>query len=145
MGFGQAVVLVDNTSGDPAIIMDGLVQTSLLNTKKITGITPLTETGDTAAIDVSGFGVYGYEVAVASIGEHAKLRLRGNISGDYSTLALEEVAGGDLLVSNNEVTITRNGSYILSSKASVVNVKLDFYEESGDTVVLSPNFFARRV
>jgi len=122
-----------------------LVQTSLLNTKKVTGITALTETGDTSPIDVSGFGVYGYEVGVASIDENVKLRLRGNISGDYSNLALEEVAGGGLYVSKNEVTITRNGSYILSSKAPVVNVKLDFFEESGDTVVISPNFYARRV
>jgi hypothetical protein len=114
-------------------------------TQKVTGITQLTATGNTSSINVEDYALYGYTFTVASINTNVIVGLVGSVDGtNFAELPLENTAVTGASITNNRVTITANGTYIIYSKAPISEVQFDFISESGGTTAtIDADFFAR--
>ena len=146
--FGRQILKGTNLSLGTLDVSE--VAPAELITQKQTGITQLTETGDTTEINVEDYSIYGYSMTVANVGgagsTNVIVELQGSIDEtNYATLPLDNTAVSNASISNNQMTITTSGTYMIYSSAPVVDVRLNWVTETGgSTATIDPDFFARR-
>ena len=136
-GFNQSLAAQDYNDVAPA----------LTQIDKTLAITQLTAPGSTAARTVNGRGRFGYALTVAAIDTNVVVSLTGNIDGaNYATLTLKNDPVANTSMSQNQMTITANGTYHLWSDAPVDQVRLTFVSESGGVAAtIDADFLGRRV
>ena len=100
----------------------------------VTGITQLTAPGDTVEVDVSQAYQYGYAFTIASIDTNVTVQLEGSIDEtNYTTVPLDNTAIANVTITNNQMIITANGTYIMWATAPLKDVRFDFVAETGGT------------
>lgn len=117
-------------------------------TVKITGITQLTAPGNTAKVNVSEYSLYGYSFTVAAINSSVLVCLYGSIDEtNYAVLPLDSgPVPGAAAISNNQVTVTANGTYLIYSSAPVIDFYFSFVSESGGSAAtIDCDLLARRI
>jgi len=95
--------------------------------------TQLTAAGNTADVEVSNIFNHSFQVLLAAVDTNVIVALQGTMDGtNYFELTLDTTAvAGASTITNNRVTLTVNGTYLIQARAKLRSIRLDFVSESG--------------
>lgn len=142
--LGRQIIKGYNTSENA---LDVLEQSpALTDTSGPFSETGLTEPGFTSQQNILNYELITYQTTISSIDTNVVLEIeQSNDASNWFTSRLENTAVTGMSIANNQVTVTENGTFGLTTRRQGQWSRLQFVSESGGTsATVSANFLAGR-